>query len=189
MHTHNEILIRAPLEPCFRAAADVERWPEILSHYRRVRFLRRDGFGEGRVEMAAYRRFGPLPWPVWWASEMTADPDRGTIRYHHVDGITRGMDVLWRLEPAAEGGRPPPGATGRDGDEHGAGPDPAEPGTGRGDAAAAAPATRAVVLHDWEGPPWPLVGRFAAERVIGPWFVRVVAERTLRGIRSEVEGR
>ena len=54
---------RAPVEACFRAGADVERWPEILPHYRWVRFQRRDGFGTGRVEMAARRRLRPPALP------------------------------------------------------------------------------------------------------------------------------
>lgn len=154
MHTHNEILIRAPLGACLRAASDVERWPEILPHYRRAEFTRRDGPGSGRVEMAAVRGFGPVPWPVWWASEMNTDPDAGEVRYHHVAGVTKGMDVVWRLEPVEGDG----------------------------------PRTRIVILHDWEGPDWPLIGRFAARRVIGPHFIRVVADRTLEGIRRSVEG-
>ena len=81
MHTYNETLVRAPADRCFRAAADVERWPEILPHYRYVRFERRDGFGRGRVEMGAYRQFGPLRYPIWWASEMDSDPEAGVIRY------------------------------------------------------------------------------------------------------------
>lgn len=153
MHTHNEIVIRASLEDCLRAASEVERWPEILPHYRRVRFVRRDGPGRGRVEMAAVRSIGPLPWPVWWESEMVTDREAAEVRYHHVDGITEGMDVLWRFEPA-------------DGD---------------------AGATRIVILHDWPGPGWPLIGGFAAGRVIGPHFVHVVADRTLDGIRRSLE--
>lgn len=157
MHTHNEILIRAPLEECLRAASDVERWPEILPHYRRVRFLRKDGPGRGRVEMAAVRRFGPVPWPVWWASEMETDHDAAEVHYHHVDGITEGMDVVWRLEPGEE------------------------------DRPSAAPLTRVVIVHEWAGPGWPLIGGFAARRVIGPHFVHVVADRTLAGIRRSLE--
>jgi hypothetical protein len=95
--------MRAPTEACFRAAADVERWPHILSHYRWVRFDRKDGFGTGRVEMAARRAFGPLPYPVWWVSEMQLDHNRPAVLYHHVAGITRGMDVEWRFEERAAG--------------------------------------------------------------------------------------
>jgi hypothetical protein len=34
---------------------------------------------------------------------------------------------------------------------------------------------------------WPLVGRFAAERVIGPQFVEAIARRTLRRVRELAE--
>ena len=95
MHTIDEIRIAAPVAACFQAAADVERWPEILPHYRWVRFQRRDAFGRGLVEMAARRGFGPLAYPVWWVSEMTIDESRPVVLYRHVDGITTGMDVEW----------------------------------------------------------------------------------------------
>jgi hypothetical protein len=103
MRTVDEIVVRAPVDRCFRAGADVERWPELLPHYRWVRFHRRDAFGTGRVEMAAVRRFGPLPYPVWWVSEMSVDPALPAVRYRHVDGITTGMDVEWSFEEAGAG--------------------------------------------------------------------------------------
>jgi hypothetical protein len=34
---------------------------------------------------------------------------------------------------------------------------------------------------------WPLIGRFAAERVIGPHFVDAIAGRTLRRMRQLAE--
>lgn len=105
MITHNEIRIAASPDRCFQIAADVERWPEILSHYRRVRFHRKDGFGRGLVEMAAYRPFGRLRYPVWWMSEMWADPSAAVIRYRHVKGITSGMDVEWRFHADGGGSR------------------------------------------------------------------------------------
>ena len=55
------------------------QWPEILPHYRHVRFLERQGFGRGRVEMAAWREFGSgaasARWPTWWVSEMWIEPE------------------------------------------------------------------------------------------------------------------
>src|SRR5260370_36025412 len=94
MHTVDRALIRAPLERVFAAAAGVERWPEILSHYRWVRFLDRSD-GGGLVEMAAWRPFGLLRYPTWGVSQMTVDRAAGEIRYRHVRGHTRGMaDVL-----------------------------------------------------------------------------------------------
>lgn len=95
--------MHAPVEACFQAGADVERWPEWLPHYRWVRFQRREGWGTGRVEMAARRRFGPFSWPVWWVSEMHLEPERPAVIYHHVQGITRGMDVEWTFEGEGAG--------------------------------------------------------------------------------------
>src|SRR2546429_9935085 len=97
MRTVDQTLIRAPLERVFQVAADVERWPAILPHYRWVRFLDRRA-GGGTVEVAGWRPFGPLRYPVWWVSEMTVDPRACEIRYRHVRGITRGMDVVWRFD-------------------------------------------------------------------------------------------
>lgn len=96
MRTVDEITIRAPAARVFEAARDVERWPEILPHYRRVRFLERRP-GGGVVEMAAVRPFGPLPWPTWWTSEMDSDSAALEVRYRHVRGITTGMNVRWRI--------------------------------------------------------------------------------------------
>ena len=102
MYTIDEIDVRAPVEACFHAGADVEQWPRILPHYRWVRFQDKRGFGTGRVEMAARREFGPLPYPVWWVSEMTVDETRPVVLYRHVDGITTGMDVEWSFHRTDE---------------------------------------------------------------------------------------
>lgn len=103
MHTVDRITIRAPLARVFEAAADVERWPNILRHYRWVRVLDRAAPGTV-VEMAAWRPFGPLRYPTWWVSEMRVDRGAHAIAYRHLRGITRGMDVTWRISPGAQGG-------------------------------------------------------------------------------------
>lgn len=151
MRTVDERLSTAAPDECFRTAADVERWPRILSHYRWVRFRRRDGFASGLVEMAAWRRFGPLDYPVWWVSEMSHDPATRTVRYRHVDGITKGMDVLWEVQDTGDG------------------------------------RTRLRIVHEWEGPSWPVIGRLAANAVIGPRFVSHIAGMTLDGIARAAE--
>src|SRR2546430_9730531 len=115
MHTVDRVLIRASVERVFTVAAGVERWPEILPHYRWVRFVERRA-GGGLVEMAAARPFGPLRYPAWWMSEMTVDRPAGEIRYRHVRGITSGMAVVWR-------GRAP-GGWGRGAGGHGPGRSP-----------------------------------------------------------------
>lgn len=99
MRTVDRRRVHAAPDRMFEVAADVERWPERLGHYRWVRFGTRRPDG-GVVEMAAVRPFGPLRWPVWWESEMWIDRARREVRYRHVRGITRGMDVLWTVEPA-----------------------------------------------------------------------------------------
>ena len=96
MRTVDSLRMQAPIDRVFRAAADVERWPERLVHYRWVRMLERRP-GGGVVEMAAWRPFGPLKYPTWWVSEMWLDPSRAEVRFRHIKGITRGMDVVWSV--------------------------------------------------------------------------------------------
>ena len=97
MRTVDEAVARAPREICLRLAADVERWPDHLPHYRWVTFRDRRGFADGVVEMAAWRHFPGFRWPTWWVSEMEPDLDAGRVRYRHIEGITRGMEVLWEV--------------------------------------------------------------------------------------------
>lgn len=104
MITIDEQIIKAPPTICFRIAADVERWPEILPHYRWVRFREKTAFGMGIVEMAAWRRFpGGLNYPTWWVSEMHSVEAEPAVYYRHIDGITRGMDVKWEILPHTQG--------------------------------------------------------------------------------------
>jgi ribosome-associated toxin RatA of RatAB toxin-antitoxin module len=94
----DERVVHAPPDVCFRIAADVERWPEILPHYRWVRFHEKRGFGAGTVEMAAWRSFpAGVKYPTWWMSEMRSADHEPAVYYKHVAGITRGMDVKWEF--------------------------------------------------------------------------------------------
>lgn len=104
MKTIDEITVLAGIDRVYAAASAVERWPVILSHYRWVRVLERPP-GHAVVEMAAWRRFGPIGYPTWWVSEMRLRPEHHEIHYRHIRGITTGMDVVWKLEPAARGVR------------------------------------------------------------------------------------
>ncbi|HWV57283.1 MAG TPA: SRPBCC family protein [Longimicrobiales bacterium] len=49
--------------------------------------------------------------------------------------------------------------------------------------------TRVRIVHEWSGPAWPLIGRAAADLVIGPHFVSAIAGRTLAGVAREAERR
>jgi uncharacterized membrane protein len=151
MRTIDRIRVHAPFTRVFAAASSVARWPAILPHYRWVRLL-----DDGLVEMAAWRPFGGglIKYPTWWVSEMTIDRPAGEIHYRHVRGITRGMDVVWRLV--------------EDSDERAGNVD-------------------VEIVHTWSGPTWPLIGKLAANLVIGPVFIHAIASRTLAGIKRYAE--
>lgn len=105
MHTVDMRIIAAPPERVFRHASRVDLWPRILPHYRWVRLRDPRPDGARLVEMSAYRPFGLFTWPTWWESEMWVDEPRREVRYRHVRGVTRGMDVLWTMEPHQAGTR------------------------------------------------------------------------------------
>jgi hypothetical protein len=136
--------MRAPFEVAFDLAADVERWPHILPHYRFVRRVP-DPDGERRFAMGARR--GPIP--VRWEAIQRPMRDERRIEFVHTGGVTRGMWVEWRFIDGADG-------------------------------------LDVSIEHHLELD-WPLVGRFAAERVIGPQFIEAIARRTLRRVRELAE--
>jgi uncharacterized membrane protein len=92
------IHIDAPLERIFPLAAEVERWPERLQHYRYVRRLPAAN-GERRFAMGARR--GPIP--VRWEAIQRPLPDERRIEFTHTGGVTRGMLVAWRFQPSDDG--------------------------------------------------------------------------------------
>jgi hypothetical protein len=108
MTTIDEGVVRAPLPTIFTLAADVERWPKHLAHYRFVRFHERRADGGGTVEMSANRPFGAIDWPTWWTSLMSVTPPgsaagKPSIRFRHIRGVTTGMDVEWTFVPHDDG--------------------------------------------------------------------------------------
>jgi hypothetical protein len=141
----------------FELARDVEHWPKYLSHYRFVKFREKRSDGGGIVEMSAYRPFevrgggvrdlAPIKWPTWWLSEMAVDETAPAVRFRHIGGITKGMEVKWTFTPAPNG-------------------------------------VHVRIVHVWDGPPWPVVGEFAAVWIIGPIFIHGIASRTLAGLAN-----
>jgi hypothetical protein len=108
METVDERLVRAPVDVIFEIASRVEQWPAYLHHYRYVRFRERRADGGGVVEMSANRPF-PISdtwwfnWRTWWLSEMAVRNSPPSIRFRHIGGITKGMDVEWTFTPAPGG--------------------------------------------------------------------------------------
>ncbi len=91
------VTMAAPYERIFRLAADIERWPEILPHYRYVRRLA--DIGDDRQYAMGARR-GVIP--VTWNAIQRPLPEDRRIEFEHTGGVTRGMVVAWRFEPAGE---------------------------------------------------------------------------------------
>lgn len=94
MQTSTGIIIHADPQTVFRLGTAVEHWPQILPHYRWVHVV--EDHGDHRiVEMAAWRDIIPVR---WWA-EQRCDPEQPLITFHHVGGVTKGMDVQWTFTP------------------------------------------------------------------------------------------
>jgi ribosome-associated toxin RatA of RatAB toxin-antitoxin module len=107
VHTAIGVAVSTPGRAVFDLARSVERWPELLPHYRSVHVLRtRDG--RMLAQMVAVRPFGPLPVPVTWRAVCWADesdPDDLRLEFRHVRGVTRGMIVTWHIQPTDPDGR------------------------------------------------------------------------------------
>ena len=108
--------------------------------------------------MSAYRPFelgsggsAVVNWPTWWLSMMSVNVARRSIRFRHIGGITKGMDVEWEFQRRS------------------------------------ANETHVRIVHAWDGPGWPGIGRLAATLVIGPVFVHGIASRTLAGLAKVAE--
>lgn len=96
----DSIEIAAVPERIFTFAAPVERWPEYLPHYRRVDLL--SGDERDRVVRMCASRSGI---PVRWIAREQINPERLTMRFTHIAGWTRGMEVVWRFDSVPGGTR------------------------------------------------------------------------------------
>jgi aromatase len=100
MHKGNSIIMRAPKMAIFETAANLAEWPNILPHYRYIRYLER-GPRRNVVVMAATRS----GIPVTWTSEQIIDRDKLEVRFHHLKAFTKGMNVVWTFDETPEGVR------------------------------------------------------------------------------------
>jgi hypothetical protein len=169
--------MRAPYDRIFRLAAEVERWGEILPHYRYVKLLRRaedkgfstlpfgneDDRGGGGVhlieverklvKMSAWRNFIP----VTWAAVQTVVPGTagqpGRIHFRHVKGLVRGMKVVWSFHPRDDG------------------------------------EILVRITHDLSNPPMPvrILGPKLIETIVGQGFIGHIAGKTLKRIKELAE--
>ena len=99
MRTLASVVISAPIARILPIAMETQRWPERLPHYRFVRTI--GGEATRTVAMAAYRdcRIAGmrLRIPVRWRAIQENDPQVPEMRFRHIAGWTRGMEVWWRF--------------------------------------------------------------------------------------------
>jgi ribosome-associated toxin RatA of RatAB toxin-antitoxin module len=98
MHKTNSIVMCVPKMTVFQTAANLELWPQILPHYRYIRYLERSP-GRNVVVMAATRSGIPIS----WTSEQIIDRDRLEVRFLHLKAFTKGMRVVWTFQEAPAG--------------------------------------------------------------------------------------
>ena len=108
MHSTIAIDVQAPPGLLFALARDVERWERLLPHYVRSRALESRADGSLVVDFVARRPLLVvlgLGLPVAWRSRTWNEPATRRLRFVHVAGATKGMDVTWRIEPVSDGTR------------------------------------------------------------------------------------
>ena len=100
MHKANSIIMQAPKTSIFETAANLELWPEILPHYRYIRYLER-GPNRNLVVMAATRSGIPIK----WTSEQIIDREKMEVHFNHLKAMTKGMHVVWTFTETPAGVR------------------------------------------------------------------------------------
>jgi ribosome-associated toxin RatA of RatAB toxin-antitoxin module len=143
MHKTNSIIMCAPRMAVFETAANLELWPQILPHYRYIRYLEHSP-SRNVVVMAATRSGIPIS----WTSEQVIDRDRVEVRFTHLKALTKGMRVVWTFQEVPAG-------------------------------------VLVEIKHD-------LAFRVkilapVADKIIGDFFIRHIANQTLRCMKSYVE--
>jgi aromatase len=108
VHTTIHIEVAAPAALVFDLARHVDRWDRVLPHYARSRVIDRRPDGSLIVDFVARRPLITMlgiGLPVTWRSRTWNEPEHRQLRFVHVAGATRGMDVTWRIEPTPGGCR------------------------------------------------------------------------------------
>jgi hypothetical protein len=100
LYIENTKVIRGDWEIVWRLSSQIENWPEWLPHYRKV--IVQSASPEGRVKhayMSCWRDILPVSWHTIQRLDYSPDPAQARVFYHHIKGVTKGMEVIWRFEP------------------------------------------------------------------------------------------
>ena len=106
MHSEIDIRIAARPDLVYALAHDVERWADLLPHYTRSAAVVRRPDGSLVADFVARRPLVGLlglGLPVAWRSRTWSEGASRQLRFVHVAGATRGMDVTWRIQPDGDG--------------------------------------------------------------------------------------
>jgi ribosome-associated toxin RatA of RatAB toxin-antitoxin module len=101
LHSRIDLDVDASAARVFELAADVRRWPQLLPHYQRVTVLSQTATNL-IATFRAVRALGPIGIPVAWRSRCWSESDDANdlrLRFVHIRGATRGMDVTWHIVP------------------------------------------------------------------------------------------
>jgi len=104
MYSENTITIDGDVMTIYRLGAEIERWPELLPHYRKVDVLWREESADGSrtrcvAKMSAWRDGIPTSW-MCHQERLHNEPK---VIFRHIGGFTRGMQVAWVFDENADG--------------------------------------------------------------------------------------
>jgi ribosome-associated toxin RatA of RatAB toxin-antitoxin module len=182
--TANEIVIHGDPDRVYALASLVEDWPTFLPHYRWVRVYGRDG-NRRTVEMAAWR----TGIPVRWVSHQWLWPEERRITFRHIGGLSRGMEVEWRIEVQEATGDRVQATGDRRQATVPAGRLPEEQASEDLSSVAchlSPPLVRVTITHQLHLEV-PVVRTPPGQWVVGEMFVKAVASRTLACLKQRVE--
>src|SRR4051794_15325995 len=108
MHSTIAIDVSASADLVFALARGVTRWERLIPHYARSRAVETRVDGSLVVDFIARR---PIPLigvtglalPVTWRARTWNEPATRKLRFVHVVGATKGMDVTWHIEAVGSG--------------------------------------------------------------------------------------
>jgi aromatase len=102
-HTHNAIVIDAPMTLVWDITNDIETWPSLFTEYARVDILERDG-DTVRFRLTMHPDEEGRVWS--WVSQRTADRAARTVRARRVEtGPFEHMHIVWTYASVGGGVR------------------------------------------------------------------------------------